>query len=342
MAKESLILSLTKPVVRALSDAGVTQEELLGGAIQLTNLSWQAPPLICDEELNSASLSFYIDGRCRVQEDALYLIWQECMIHLRNGPYKVATEEGYRGLSHAILGGTQGERLLRLTPPVGFPSHIDEYAGVTLSLECAHLLSTCTPVRELVSDDDNYYVVTQQGYEVGVRDGLPILGADQWDLPVSGMVQGLLRVPRGPIFTGCDYDLIAKLRSTLHVHGPDKVKDFEGVDLALQILRILANGKHLNEVQQALSGLHRISQRRQIYIRALEEAVELSKLFTISDRSRVQAIFSLLVPDFMSLREFRTQIYHKVTDIPPTMSQPAFAKLQQALQSRLDAEKAKL
>lgn len=333
-----LVASLIRPVVRALALAGVTQKELLGGAIEHTDLMWQAPPLRSDVQLHGVPVTQLFDSHApRLRgATALYELWVEALQVLRIGPYKVCDAGGYRALSYCLPHATPGQRNYWLTPPEGFPA-VDEYVGIRLSLECAHLVSLTLPVRELVDDPDNFYAVTEDGYEIGVRDGLPIVEADQWDLPVHGMVQDLLHFSRGTPFVGCDYDLIAKLRSVAHTHR-DMVQDFEGVELALQGLRILANGKNLPQVHAALSGLDQQRKVNDHRVRVIRDAIEVSTAFAISDRARVLAIRALLVPEIVSPSGFKTKLFSG-DKIPPSLTQRSMEKLRVGLQLLLEEER---
>lgn len=332
-----LTVSLIKPVVRALALAGVTQKELLGGSIEHTELVWQAPPLRSDIMLHGAPVTDYVASRPpHVRVHDLHRMWVEVMRTIRNGPYKVCDQHGYRALSYCMPTATHGERLYWLTRPEGFPQ-VDEYVGARLSMEVANLVSIACPVVEMVSDADNFYVVTDDGYELGVRDGLPLVEGDQWDLPVAGMVQDLLSISRGVPFIGCDYDLIAKLRSVAWTHR-EMVQDFDGVDMALQALRILANGKHLPELHSAITTLE--SQRKvdDHRCKVILEALEVSEAFTISDRARVLAIRALLVPEILTPAAFKRRVFSGDT-IPPALAGRSREKLREGLHLLLQEER---
>lgn len=327
-------MGLIKPVVRAFAAIGLTQKELLGGAIEHTDLGWQTPPLNCQYDLAGAPLQLYLDRHMSVNAERVHAFWLEGLQHMRNAPYKIINESGWRQLSYILPRATQGERQLRFTIPDGFPASTSDYAGITFSMECAHLLRTCTPVVEVVESDDDYYVITAEGHEVGVRNGLPIVCSDEWDLPVNGMVRELLQMPRGSLYVGCDYDLISKLRSVLWDRR-ERFPEYSGVDMALQALRVLANGQHLKELQTHIGRLNVEVQRNKYKLKALTEAVELSTFHRISDRARVTAIRGLLVPDFMTMSEFRRQIYHSPDNVPALITEDALRKLQTGLEALL-------
>lgn len=295
---------------------------------------------MAEATLGNIPLHLYFERHMQVNADRLYSFWLEAMAHMRNKPYKVFNEIGYKQMSYVLPKATPGERLLAFALPEGYPGSVGEYAGVHLSLECAYVLLHSVAVKAHVSDESNFYVQTHSGLEVGVKDGLPIEGNAQWDLPVHGVVQEMLRMPRGEPVTRCDYDLIAKLRSALHdVH--DKLPEFEGADEALQALRILGNGKHLYEIQSQINQLKSDRQLSDHKIRVIRECIELSEVFTISDRARITAIRSLLCPDFLNLSEFSRRLYHSPEAVPATITERALIKLKDGLAVLLREEETK-
>jgi hypothetical protein len=284
--QQSLLSKLVRPVVRAMARAGFTQQELLTGPLQYTDLVWQSPPLIAEAPLEGVPLHLYLERHFTINVQRLYSFWDDALLHMRNSPYKVIEGGAYRQTSYVLPRSQPGVRAYWFSIPEGFPGSTSDYAGVALSLECAHLLRYSAPITEVVEDEDNYYVRLKEGHLVGVRDGLPILHADQWDIDVKGQVSELLRTPRGAAFVGCDYDLISKLRSALWERR-EAFKDFDGVDYALQTMRVLANGQHVGELAQAISRLQLDRKREEHRVSIVQDALHLAKLPTISDRARV-------------------------------------------------------
>ena len=332
---DSLITALVRPLVRNFAQAGLGEKELLGGAIEYAELMWQTPPLVATAPLGGVPLHEYVDTRTPgIRPDILFEFWNEALKNCRLAPYKYADDDGWKQLSYIMPRMSEGERRLWLSPPQGFPA-IDDYAGVTLSLECAHLMRYAVPVSEIVEDDNSYYVVTETGLTIGVANGLPIGHELQWDLSVAGMVPGLLSLPRGSGFVGCDYDLVAKLRSALHTHK-DKVAEFEGCDQALQMLRVVAAGRHIAELAQRIKSLKKEAQRKVEVLRVLRDAVHLSEVYTISDRSRVLGLKAMLVPDIMTLSEFKEKLYAG-DRVPPSLTLKSLTKLQTNLKAVMAA-----
>lgn len=337
MRNLSLAASLIKPVVRALTETGLTQRELLGGAIEHTDLMWQVPALRCEAKLDGVPISQLADTvTLRVSVDALYRFWDEALFNLRAAPYRVAEDTGWRGLSYALPTASPGHRAYCITLPDGFPSGMSDYAGINLSLECAHVLRVGGYCDEFVENENDYYATLKDGRKVGVKDGLPLLHSDQWDIPATGMVLDLLSMSRGMLFTGCDYDLVAKLRSVA-VQRREQLKEFDGIDAALQALRVLSHGEQLAVVQNSLSALvvaQKVNKRR---VQVVREAIEVAELFTISDRARVMAIRTLLVPEVLPLHKFRSQLY--ATDrVPAALTPKLLSKIRSRLRELLEEE----
>lgn len=337
MRQATLVASLMRPVARHLAKTGLTQKELLSGPIEHTDLLWETPPLMCGALLDGVPLHFMFENRVPyVVPHKLYEFWQTALMLLRAQPFAAVRGGSWAGLHEALPKTNTYERGLWVTIPRGFPNNIDDYSGVTLSLECAHLMRLATPIKKLVESENDYYVVMENDMEIGVRDGLPIVEYGQWDLPVTGMVMDLMRLPRGDAFTGCDYDLISKLRSVAH-RFKNKIEEHEGVDWALQTLRVLAGGRLLPEVQKGIASFRVEQITHQHRIKTLRDTIELANAFSISDRARVLAIRSLLVPEFMPLSKFQATIFH--ADQPPAaMSAKARERMQKALQELLDEE----
>lgn len=333
----SLVSSLIRPVVKALAATGLSQKDLLSGAIEFTDLPWQAPALNCTAKLGGVPVSQYLDTHHpRLRVDGLVDFWDNALVQLRFAPMRVAEEDGWRAASYALPDSKPGERALWLSMPEGFPSTVSEYEGITLSMECAHLLRIGGQYADFVTDEDNYHAVLADGRIVGVKDGLPARHADQWDLPVTGMVQELLMLPRGRTSTTCDYDLIAKLRSVVWSRQA-QLAEFEGIDWALQTLRVLSHGAQLPEVLRSVSVFDankRISARR---VQVVKEALDLMGVVSISDRSRMIAIRSLLVPEVLSISKYRSRIYSS-DDIPAALSPKIIAKINERLQLLLEEE----
>jgi hypothetical protein len=241
MAKASRTRTLAKAVASAFQAAGFAPADLLKGQINITDMPWQAPPLRSTALLGGLPLHTYLDAPIAVNVERLHEFYGQTLALLRHAPEDVADEEGYRNLSRIFPHVTAGERRLALPLPEGWPAG-EVYMGPMLALEVAHILRTSAAgVSHFVEDADNYYVEIEQG-KVGIVGGFVSMCADDWDISSAGMVPALLEMPRGQATTACLYDTVARLRSALH-ESPEKFQEFEGVDLALQALRILSDGQ---------------------------------------------------------------------------------------------------
>jgi len=321
-------------VIEALVKIGLNQEEVLDGPIVHTNLPWQIPPLVNEAEIFGVPFSAYIDIPTFVNPEQLCLLWSDSLSFMRNKPDKVLTHAGYINASYAIPYVRTPERQLHLSLPDGFPGGVTDYAGVTLSLECAHLLKFNARIKEFVESEDDYFAILEDGTEVGVKGGLPTLWAEEWDLPVNGMVQEMLRTPRGAVWEGCDYDIIAKLRSVAHEYR-DKMRAFEAVDWCLQTLRVIGGAR---ELLLAVRKIKAVSYARAMRQRQLREAVEIANKVSLTDRQRLDALKGILVPEVISTAQFSKLVYPYTKVPPPMLADKVLFRIKEAVQKLHDDE----
>jgi hypothetical protein len=334
--RASTATTLSRLVVEALVKIGLTEKDVLGGAFQHTDLPWQVPPLVIEATLFGAALSEYIDVPTYVHVDHLINLFTDALNDMRNNPRKVLTPDGYKATGLALPHTRASERHLTFSMPDGFPGSVSEYAGTTLGLECAHLLRTNAKVTDFVSDDDNYYAVLPSGTEIGVKDGMPTWASDQWDFPVSGMVQELLRSPRGAVWEGCDYNVIARVRDVAYTYQKHIV-EFEAVDWALQALRVIDGER---ELLRAVKSIKKVAYERTERMAALRQAVEISKMMAISDRQRVETLKTLLVPDILKPGQFSKYIYTFYGVVPVLVAGQTMMKIQENVAALLEQEEA--
>lgn len=330
----TLATELSRLVVEALVQINLSSSDVLGGAIVHTMLPWQVPPLVIEAPLFGAELSEYLDRPTTVSVEGLVNLFSDALCDMRNAPRKVLTAEGYRGLHHALPNIRSSERHMSFSMPDGFPGAIGDYAGITLALECAHLLRTNTKVSDFVSDDDNYYAVLPDGMEVGVKDGLPSVWYEQWDIPANGIVQELLRQPRGALWEGCDYNVISQVRSVITVYRKH-LKDFEALDWVLQTLRVIGGER---ELLSALRNLKLVAYERAARLATLKDAVQLANAMSITDRQRIEALKNALVPDILTPQQFTKQLYSFYRVVPPVVAPKVLLRIQEGVQALLDQE----
>jgi hypothetical protein len=329
VGNESLARTLSYHIVESLVVTSLTQDDILQGAIEFTTLPWQVPPLIVEAPLFGVPLSDYIDRAVYVNTDALAVLWSEALANMKNRPDKVLTHAGFRAASDAIPSVKLHERPLYLSVPDGYPGGITDLAAVMLSLECAHIMRANSKLTQFVSDEDNYYAVTPFGVEVGVKAGLPTMYDDVWDTPVLGMVQEMLRVPRGALFEGCDYNIIAKVRSVAYTYQK-AIKDYEAVDWALQTLRVIGGDRELLE---AIYGIKRVVYEHKMRGDALAQAVVVVNQLSITDRQKIETLKHLLVPEVISSGTFTRIIYPFNKLPPPVFSQKVADRIRIAVET---------
>jgi hypothetical protein len=328
-----LVKRLSLLVVHAIAQWGVTRDDVFTGGIKYMDLMWQIPPLVSEDKLFGQTFSEHVQATTYVNADALAAFWADAMYDLRNRPHRVCAEDGYRLSTNAFPHMRKDERALHLSMPEGFPDSISNNAAVTFCLECAHILNGNTKLDGFVNDEDNYYAILPTGTEVGIKDGLPAHGSEVWDLPVHGMVQDLITSPRGEMFEGCDYSIISKVRSLLWDH--QRMRDWQGVDWALQALRVMGGEKVL---QEDVSRIKTVVSTRNARLATLTDAVEVVNRVALTDRQRVEILKHLLVPEVMSSATFNRTIYPLYRTPPPMMPEKSLVRMRQAVQDLYDAE----
>jgi hypothetical protein len=332
--EKSFALALDTTLVKL----GKTPEQILQGQLEFTQLPWQVPPIIVDAALGGRKLQEYFDEPMKLNEKAFYTFWLDAMQGLMDNPSKTFGLQGYRRLV-GVTREHAGIRLLRFSKPEGFPDKITDYAGAILSLECAHACRVAGLAREFCNTDSDYWVVTHSGYEIGVRNGLPISGAERWDTSVSGIVQELLRMPRGDVFYGCDYDLVSRLRSFLHAEK-HRLLEFEAADWALQALRVLLQQRHSPNLLRQVQRLETTKRVFGARLEAFREADGLMETSGYSDRQKLQVLKDTLVPEFLTRSRFSREIYPYNAEIPAVLSQAALWRVQGGLKALLRIEEA--
>jgi hypothetical protein len=212
--------------------------------------------------------------------------------------------------------------------PVG-----DHTTGVLFAMDVAHLFYTSSDVVNGFEDNaDNYYVNTPWG-RVGVMEGL-VCGGEAWDVDCRGLVQGMLEQPRGDVSMTCEYDLIARLRSALHLE-PAKFSEFEATDYALQALRILTDGP-CKELVKAVERMSMAGFKRRAKIKAYEQTLEVMASWNITDRLKISMLQEILIPSYMTLEMFCRKVVDVRKVIPAVLSTKVESKITRNLQHELE------
>lgn len=309
--------------------------DLLSGQLQYTDLDWQVPPIRSDELLNGLPFWQYMEQKVKLDEEVLYSFWCDTLYDMRNKPNKVWLNGAYRD-SRTTFMLSKAVGSYCLSYPDGAPSQPTDYAGIIFSMECANLLRMAGGVPELFESDDDYYVKTESGYEVGVKGGLPIMAADEWDTSAKGLVREILYQPRGAIDTTCLYDIIAKMRSILW-ENRDRVPEFEGADLALQALRILDGNTYL---LRAISGIKEKKTKSVGRAAVLRSALGVLKAYGLSDRQKLTAVRDMLVPAAMSKVTFSKLLYSYTRQFPPMLPLAKMLKITSQVEDLLRVDEA--
>jgi hypothetical protein len=302
----SQVRSLAKAVSAAFAASALTDEEKSPGKIEITDLPWQAPPLITPHMLSGGALQDYFDAPLPLDQALLHAFWTTTLAEMWYRPSTLLKRGILAGTGRAMPAVRHGQRAFRFARPAGWPT-CEDLAGVSFSLEVAHAARVSLPIKDFVSDDDNYFAVFADGAVIGVKDGLPAC-VSPWTMDASGIVQELLLMPRGEVSYACEYDQLAAVRSVLHVHQARFPHNFQALDQALQALRLLSLGGYCPELLHALrlSALDiRTAKERE---RALFSALDVIDA-EISDRSKLVTLRDLLVPDVLSVTTFKRHIF---------------------------------
>jgi hypothetical protein len=306
------IRSLAKAVATAFASAPLTNDERRPeGGIAHKDLPWSCPPLITDLVLEGA-MQDHLDAPINVTAPALMQFWRETMKQMWHQPSRVLKNGTYANLGAAMAPVRRGQRALRFSAPIGAPSQIHEIAAITLSLEVAHCARISLPTADVLLNDDDYIVTTADGMHFGVNDGMPLIDSPWRDFNASGMVEEMMRSPRGEVDYTCHYDQLASLRSILHTNAAKFPNNFEALDQALQALRYLSMGTYCPELVTEMI----VKPQEVLHMRekenALFEAIEVMRT-RMSDRAKLYTLKSTLVPTVMTTAKFKREVFSAST-----------------------------
>lgn len=302
------IRALAKAVSAAFAMSSLTQEEKTPERLAFTDLPWQAPPLLAAQLLGGAPVHEYFDVPVPIDEKTIYEFWQQTLHQMWVSPSRLVRKGALATCGTYMPKVKVGQRALRFAVPAGYPELVDETAGTLFSLEVAHACAISLPVTRIVSNNDSYYVELL-GQTIGVRFGR-IACESPWEFDASKMVPDLLAMPRGAVDYTCHFDQIASLRSVLYSNRARFPNNFDAIDYALQGLRLLTRGAaHCPALveQMYVAPLNMIEIRTQE--RALRDCIQTAKDNSISDRSKLQVMHHLLVPDVLSASGFRSNVF---------------------------------
>jgi hypothetical protein len=301
------IRSLSKAVSAAFLASPLSEEERNPGRIELTDLAWMAPPIACRETIGQVPLADYLSVPMPIEQGALYRFWVKTLYDLWNRPSATMRRGAFANCGWAFPKVKVGQRAFLFSTPVGYPSQLDPTAGIMFSIEVASAAAASLPVVDLVSDDDNYYVILPDETVIGVKNGRPACESP-WTERMPGMVQELASSSRGEADYSCRFDQLAMLRSVLHVHRR-RFEEFQGLDYALQALRLLSLGGHCPDLISQLRLLPQDLGQLRRHEQVLRDCIEIVGDASMSDRSKLQIWQNLLVPEVLTPAKFRQHIF---------------------------------
>jgi len=322
---------LAQAVAEGFSRAALTPREMKSGMTH-GDLPWSCPPLLTEQYLGRVPLQEYYDGIVNVAEANIFAFWHNTLNALSHTPSTLI--DGVTLTTTKMLLPTErlGTRAFLFSAPAGYPGAVEEISGLLLSMELAQACYCGVPISRRVIDDDNFYVELRNGSRVGVVNGLPAIESD-WTFDGRGLIGELAHMPRGEAHQHCWYDSLAYARSLLHQYR-SRFLDFEAMDSAIQALRFMTFGGAVPELLVALQvGPHQQLQMKERITR-LEQALSIID-HNVSDRDKVSMMRQTLVPDAMSVTEFRLKVFaHDF--IPFTLEAGKMERIRAHLQSKLE------
>jgi hypothetical protein len=301
------VRALAKAVSAAFVASPLSEEERNPGRVELVDLPWVAPPLATKATLGGVPLSDYLNAPAPVDEALLRRFWLKTLDDLWYRPSNAMRRGAFANCSWGMPKVRLGQRAYFFSVPVGYPARLEMSAGAMFSIEVAHVAAQSLPVLDVVSDEDNYHVILPDRSIIGVKNGRPACESP-WDESVSGMVQDMLETSRGEADYECRFDQLAMLRSVLNVHRR-RIAEFQGMDYALQALRILTLGGHCPELATQLKllplDLPLLRRTEQVY----RDCIEIVDDIAMTDRSKLQIWHNLLVPEIISATKFKHCVF---------------------------------
>jgi len=325
MAKTQRVNDLAKAVTRAFQSAGFGPDTLLKGQIVHTDLLWQVPPLRTQATLAGLPLTSYLDYPIKANAEAFYDFYCEGLAALGQNPALAIGSAGWRGLSKCLSTASSGEKLARFSIPEGFPEDMDPFAGHRFAVEAAHFAKSSMVISAHVETANDFWCDTAFG-RIGVVEGLPTAYADLWDLNCEGLLDEMLTAPRGLRSTACHYDILAKARSVIY-ENVDKFVEFEGIDLALQALRVLTDGRLCTELLQGIEGMSRAAFFRKRKITILGECIDIMEQWSLNDRTKISMLFERLVPEVLNMADYQRRIIDPYKVLPAVLTLKTEARI---------------
>jgi hypothetical protein len=301
------VRSLAKAVSAAFAASALTDEERNPPRIEIPDLPWSAPPLHCSATLGGVPLSDFLNVPMALDETLLHRFWIKTLDDLWNRPSSAMRRGAFANCAWGMPKLRVGQRAFLFSTPSGYPAQLEAGAGAMLSIEVAHAAAQSLPIHDLVSDEDNYYVVMSDGTAIGVRDGRPACDSP-WGDRVSGMVPEMLEMSRGEPDYTLRFDQLAAVRSVVNVHRK-RFPEFLGLDYGLQALRLLTLGSHCPELltQMRMTSMEMPQLRRNEQV--LRDCLSIVDDLSLSDRNKLQIWQNLLVPEVITATKFKQSIY---------------------------------
>lgn len=332
--------NLVDAVVTSLERQGVVREAAHAfvdpGVIQ-----WITPPLSLPGTLGGVAVSEIANIAPPCKADLLDQFWRLNLSRLVEG--WIAPDHGtflnvpkvYRN----ILPGTS--RFL-FCPPASM--ELAEFTAVQFSIEVAHAASRSLTIVDAADAGRDYWVKTDTGHVFGVRNGLPIAEEGYAGEEYPTEVAMLLHSPRGEYGAGRYPSQLDYIRNYID-ENYRTVDEAEGLLTALALLKTsfwavdpavldqrlarkpgapaIERGRPGGSLRKRLRAGAKIPESEQ---RIFAEAVEMVvRLFEV-DQERMVSLYSKLVPNFVSRREFVDWFYNPFVKRQGGLIKPAMQR----------------
>ena len=315
--------NLVDAVVTSLERQGVVREAAHAfvdpGVIQ-----WITPPLSLPGTLGGVAVSDIANIAPPCKPELLDEFWRRNLSRLVNG-WSAAEHGTYHNVPKVFRNILPGTSRFMFCPPA---SDLAEYPAVQFSIEVAHAASRSLTIVDSADAGRDYWVKTDTGHVFGVRDGLPIAEEGYAGEQYPTEVAMLLHSPRGDYAAGRYPSQLDYIRNYVDDHYT-QFDEAEGLLTALALLKTsfweidpaaldqrlarkpgaapMQRGRPSGSLRKRLRAGERVPESEQ---RIFAEAVEMVvRLFDV-DQARLLSLYSKLVPNFVSRREFVDWFYN--------------------------------
>lgn len=316
--------NLVDAVVTSLERQGIVREAAHAfvdpGVIQ-----WITPPLSLPGTLGGRAVADIADIAPPCKAELLDEFWRRNLSRLVEG--WTAPEHGtYLNVPKVFRNILPGTSRFLFCPPSS--SDLAEFTAVQFSIEVAQAASRSLAIVDFADAGRDYWVKTDTGHFFGVRDGLPIAEEGYAGDEHPTEVAMLLHSPRGEYAAGRYPSQLDYIRNYVDDHYAD-LPEAEGLLTALALLKTsfweidpvvldqrlarkpsaapIQRGRPSGSLRRRLRAGEQVPVSEQrIFAEAVETVVRLLEV----DQGIMLSLYSKLVPNFVSSREFEEWFFN--------------------------------